>query len=65
MLVITFLLSINILISFGMCSTPKLSKYIILSRFGYNAIQGIPTDSYASRFTTYATSFVLVKLSLE
>ena len=35
----------NILISFGMCSTPKLSKYVIVSSFAYNAIQWAPTYS--------------------
>ena len=36
---IMFLLLINFLISFGMCSTPKISKYVTVFLFPYNAIQ--------------------------
>ena len=32
-----FLLSLNFLVSFGMCSTRKLSKYVILLSFTYEA----------------------------
>ena len=35
----------NILISFGLCSAPKLSKYVTLSPFTYNAIQCFLDDS--------------------
>ena len=37
--VIMLLLPMNFLISFGMCSTPKLSKYVTLSFNEYKAIQ--------------------------
>ena len=37
--VIIFLFPINFLISFGICLTPKLSKYGIFSAFTYKAIQ--------------------------
>ena len=47
------------LISFGICSTPKLSKYIMLLPFTYNkAIQRVPNDSYSSKFIKYAPFFV-------
>ena len=36
---IIFLLLINLLMSFGMCSTPKLSKYVTVLLFTYNTIQ--------------------------
>ena len=38
----------NFLISFGICSTPKLSKYVTFSVFTFNATQCIPIDSYSS-----------------
>ena len=52
-------------ISFGICSTPKLSKYVPFLAFTYKAIQWVPIDLYSSRFITYATSFILGKLFLE
>ena len=55
----------NLLICFGMCSTSKLSEYIIILLFTYKAIQLVPIDSYAPRFTTYALSFILGKLFLN
>ena len=60
-----FLFPMNFLISFGMCSTPKLSKYLMLLPFTYKAIQSGPIDSYSSRFITYAPSLILGKLFLE
>ena len=54
----------NFLFFFGICSTPKLSKYIILLPFTYKTIQWVPTDLNSSRFITYALSFVLGKLFL-
>ena len=36
---IMFLLLINFFISFGMCSPPKLSKYVTVLVFAYNTIQ--------------------------
>ena len=39
MFVIMFLLLINFLISFAICSTPTLSNYVIVLKFTYNAIQ--------------------------
>ena len=66
MLVIMFLLLINFLISFGICSTPKLAKYITVLVFTYNAIQSVPISEYSSRLIAYASSFILSgKLSLE
>ena len=35
--VIIFLLPINFMISFGICSTPKESKYVTVLLFRYNA----------------------------
>ena len=45
-----------------MCSTSKLSKYII---FTYKAIRRVPLNAYSSKFTTYASLFILGKLILE
>ena len=59
-----FLLPMN-LISFGICSTPKLSRYVTLSLCTYKAIQWAPTDLYSSRFIIYAPSFILGTLFLE
>ena len=61
----TFLFPMNFLISFTICSTPKLSKYTMLFAFTYNAVQWAPIDSYSSRFSPYALSFILGKLFLE
>ena len=49
--------------SFGICSTPKLSKQVIqLSK----AIQWVPVLEYSSRyFTCYPCFILLGKLSLE
>ena len=55
----------NFLISFGICSTPKLSKCVTFSAFAYNVIQYVPIDSYSSRFIIYAASFILDKLFLK
>ena len=43
----------NFLISFGICSTQKLSKYMILLPFTNKAIQLVPIDLNSSRFITY------------
>ena len=58
MLAIMFLLRINFLISLGISSTPKLSKYAILFLFQNKAIQCVPTSAYLSRFLIYAPSFI-------
>ena len=55
----------NFLISFGICSTPKLSKYATSLSLTYKAIQCVPIDSYSSRFIIYAPSFILDKLFLD
>ena len=55
----------SFLISFGICSTPKLLKYVTFLAFTYNAILRIRIDSYSSRFIKYAQSFILDKLFLE
>ena len=46
MFVLILLLLINLLKFSGMCSPPKLSKYVTL------ATQYVPIDMYSSRFTT-------------
>ena len=51
-----YLFPIIRLISFGICLTPKHSKYIILLALAYKAIQWVPIDSYSSGFITYAYS---------
>ena len=61
-----FLLSINYLTSFGLCSSPKLSKEVTLLFNVYKAIQWVPVSEYSSRFITYAPLFILSgRLSLE
>ena len=60
-----FLLPINFLTSLGICSIPKLSKYVTVLLFTYNAIQWIPISEHSSRLITYAPPFILLgKLSL-
>ena len=59
-------LLISFFISFGICSTPKLSKYVTVLVFTYNAIQWVSMSECSSRLITYAPYFiVLCKLSLE
>ena len=55
----------NFLISFGICSTPKLSKYNTFLTFTCKAIQSVPIDSYPSRFIKYNPSFILDHLFLD
>ena len=50
--VMIFLFPMNFLISFGICSSPKLSKNITLLPFTYKAIQFVPTDLNSSRLIT-------------
>ena len=54
-----FLLLINLLISSGICSAPRLSRFVILLAFTYRAIQCVPVDFYSSRFTMQAPSFIV------
>ena len=49
-----FLLSIMFLISVGIYSTTKLSKYVILRPFTYKAIQSVSVDFYTSKFISNA-----------
>ena len=49
----------NFLVSLGICSTPRLSKYTILFAFMYKAIQWVPIDSFSSRFIVYIPTFNL------
>ena len=63
--VIICLFQMNFLISFGICSIPKLSKYVTFPAFTYNAIQWVPIYSYSPKFIVDAPSFVLDKLFLE
>ena len=66
MFVFVFLCPINLLISLGTCSTPKLSKLATSLSFTYKAIQCVLTSAYSSRFITYAPFFIVLgKLSLE
>ena len=65
MFAVIFLLPIIFIISFGICSTPKLPKYITVSPFTCTAIYWVPIDLYLSRFITYAPFFILGKLFLE
>ena len=59
-------LSIHFLISFRICSTPKLSKLVTLLFNVYKAIQWVALSEYSSRFTTIAPSFILLGiLSLD
>ena len=56
------------LLSFEICSTPKLPKHTTLFKFTYKATQRFPIDLsyiFISRFKTYALSFILGKLFLE
>ena len=64
-LVFRFLLSINVLISFGIYSTPKESKYIISLFCTCKAAQWVLISEYSSGFIIYAPSFIFCKLSLE
>ena len=47
-----FLLSINYLISFGICSTPKESKQVTSLLFTHKGNQWVPISEYSSRFVT-------------
>ena len=60
-----FLFPMNFLISFRVCSTPKMSKCITLLSFTYKAIQRVPIDLNSLSFITYAPCFILGKLFLE
>ena len=62
---VIFLFPMKFLISFEICSTPKLSKYITFLAFTYKPIQWVPIDSYPSGFITYAPSLILEKIFLE
>ena len=65
--------SINALISFGICSTPKESKKVtslFFTSFGlalliYKSTLWVPISEYSSRFVTWAPSFLFGRLSLE
>ena len=55
----------NILISFGRCSAPKLSKCVTFPAFIYNAVQSVTIDSYSLRFIIYSQSLILDQLFLK
>ena len=56
----------NFLISWGIYSTPKLSKQVTSLFFKYKAIECVPVSVYSSRFITYAPFFIVLgKLFLE
>ena len=48
---------INFLISFGICSTPKLSKQTVYFGLTNKLIQCVPIFAYSSIFITYAPFF--------
>ena len=58
MFVFEFLCPINLLVSLGTCSTPKLSKQITSLSFTYKTIQCVLTSACSSRFITYAPFFI-------
>ena len=60
--VVIFLLPMNFLISFGICSTPKLSKYVIISPFTYKPIQWVPTDLYLIYTDLFVLSSALITI---
>ena len=60
-----FLFPRSLFVSFGICSTPKLSKYFMLLPLPYKAIQRVPIYSYLTRFNICVLSFILGKLLLE
>ena len=51
-------LLINLLTSFGICSTPKLSRKESLLFNACKTIQWVSTPECSSRFTTYGPSFI-------
>ena len=51
--------------SLGMYSIPKESKYIAAFSSINNEIQCVSLLCLSSRFMTYASTFILAKLSLE
>ena len=57
MFVFMFLYPINLLVSLGAYSIPKLSKQLISLIFTYKAIHCVPTSAYSSKFVTYASPF--------
>ena len=59
MFLLMFLSSINLLISLGICSTPKLSKQSTSLSFTYKAIQCVPLSKYSSKLTIHAVSFLI------
>ena len=63
--VLMFLLYLNFFISFGICSTPTLSKYITPTPMTFKAAQLVYFDLYSSRSITYAPTFTKGKLFLE
>ena len=59
-------LSINVLTSFGIYSTPKLAKQVLLLFNAFKAIQWVPISEYSPRFITYVSYFIISgRLSLE
>ena len=61
MFILMFLFLTNVLISFGICSTQKLSKKVALLLFTCKSTQWVPISEYSSRFIIY----ILWKLSWE
>ena len=59
--VIIFLFPLSFLVSFGICPTLKLSKYITLLPFTYKSIQWVPIDLNSSECITKTTPFIFHK----
>ena len=57
-LAIMFLFLTIFLISSGICSTPKLSKYTISLLLQNKELLCVPTSVYSSMFITYSPSFI-------
>ena len=62
---VIFLFLMNFLISFGICSNPKLSKCVTFLGFAYKGIPWLAIDLYPSTILMYVLSFILDKLILE
>ena len=61
-----FLFPMNFFIQFGICSTPKVSKWVTILSFTCKVIQWVPTDlKDLTHQDIYTLFFVLSKLFLE
>ena len=58
---VIFLFPINFIISFGICSTQKLSKTVTFLELTYKAIQLVPIDSHSSIFIIFLCPILYFK----